>query len=223
MSAARSETARALDEKVGYHFAEVCISKGLVQQAGLGTRSIPAFVAEWLIDRSCPDGQLDDAARARIAAFIEKHLPTRDRKGEILHRLGNREDFTILDEYSVTVNLLTNTRRLRVPSLDLENAFIERRLVDEHSLLLAGGMWGAGRLTYRPPDEEGFGQVWMVDFRPMQYGPIDIDFFAAQRAAFSTSEWRALLIMSMVTNPSAMTHVLRPRSSPGSSHLCRDV
>lgn len=48
------------EQKAQQVFGEVCVNKVLVQQAGFGTRSIPAFVSEWIVTRNAPDGVLKD-------------------------------------------------------------------------------------------------------------------------------------------------------------------
>ena len=61
-------------------YGEVCVNKGLVRQAGLGVRAIPAYVSEWIISRNASDGQLDEASRQRIQDFINRYLPAKDQK-----------------------------------------------------------------------------------------------------------------------------------------------
>lgn len=194
------------EEKAQRLFGEVCISKGLVQQAGFGTRSIPAFVSEWIVTRNAPDGVLDAAAQERIRAFLNKHLPTRDQKEQLKNRLSSSETLTILDQYSVRVDLVKNEHLLTIPCLDEQRAGIEKHIIDQYPLLLGAGVWGVGKLQFYPPDHlRKQGQVWMVDFRPMQNARLDIDLYCECRTEFTVEEWRDLLIASMGYNPEAYT------------------
>ena len=201
-------------------FGEACIDKSLYMRSGLFGRSIPTFVAEWLIDRYCLGGELTPEAQSKINAFVEDHLPTKDQKEPIKHRLANGEVLTILDHFSVTVDLRQNLRKLRIPCID-ETGFIEIRLLDEYPMLLGGGIWGAGKLVYRPPDLESgnpWGEIWMSEFRPMQVASLDLDFFCEQRQHFTLDEWRELLVNSIGYNPAAYTpeqqHLLLTRLVP---------
>jgi ATP-dependent Lon protease len=49
------------------------------------------------------------------------------------------------------------------------------------------------------------GQIWMIDFRPMQNAKLDLDLYCECRAAFTLDEWRDLLIASMGYKPEAYT------------------
>ena len=51
-------------------FGEVCIDKSLAQHMGF-ERNIPSYVAEWLIDRHCPKGQLDDKAKTFLCGSLK--------------------------------------------------------------------------------------------------------------------------------------------------------
>lgn len=194
------------EEKAQHLFGEVCVNKALVQEAGFGTRSIPAFVSEWIVTRHTPEGILDEAARQRIRTFLNRHLPTRDQKEQLKAQLLNGESLTILDQFSVAVDLQRNELRLTVPCLDERKAGIERHIADQYPLLFGSGVWGVGKLQYYPPDQmRKEGQIWMVDFRPMQNASLDLDLYCEQRADFTLDEWRDLLISSMGYNPDTYT------------------
>ena len=192
------------EEKAQRIFGEVCVNKGLVQQAGFGTRSIPAFVSEWIVTRHAPEGVLNDEARQRIRTFLNQHLPTRDQKEKLKAQLQNGETLTVLDQFSVSVDLQKNEYHLAIPSLDERKAGVERHITESFPLLLGAGVWGVGKLQYYPPDGvRKAGQIWMVDFRPMQNARLDLDLYCEYRAQFALDEWRDLLIASMGYNPEA--------------------
>jgi len=129
-------------EKAKEVFGEVCIDKLLVQQMGF-ERNIPSYVAEWLIERHCPKGELDNQAKTKIKDFIGNHLPSKRQKELLRNRLLNGESLVILDDFSVSIDLKTGKRKLKIPSLDINDACIEKFIVDNYPLLLCGGIWGA--------------------------------------------------------------------------------
>ncbi|NTW00020.1 MAG: BREX system Lon protease-like protein BrxL [Oscillochloris sp.] len=192
------------EEKAQRLFGEVCVNKGLVQQAGFGTRSIPAFVSEWIVTRHTPDGILDLAAQERIRTFLNKHLPTRDQKEQLKAQLQSGEILTILDQFSITVDLQRDEKRLNIPCLDERRAGVEDYIIDNFPLLLGFGVWGVGKLQYYPPDgTRKEGQIRMIDFRPMQNARLDLDLYCEYRTQFALDEWRDLLVASMGYNPDA--------------------
>src|SRR6266508_1047235 len=196
------------EEKAQRLFGEVCVNKGLVQQAGFGTRSIPAFVSEWIITRNTPEGVLDATAQQRIRTFLNKHLPTRDQKEQLKAQLQNGETLTILDQFSVTVDLIKNEYRLSVPCLDEQRAGIERNIVEQFPLLLGSGVWGVGKLQYYPPDHvRTQGQIWMIDFRPMQNARLVLDLSRYARLVSGGKVTAAALFYNNATRqPGLLTH-----------------
>lgn len=196
------------EDKARRLFGEVCINKALIHEAGFGTRAIPTFVSEWIVTRNAPGGVIDADAQHRIRSFLNKHLPTRDQKEQLKAHLAGGEMLTILDQFSVTIDLVRNENRLSIPCLDETRAGIDRQIVEQYPLLLGGGVWGVGKLQYYPPDHTRTqGQVWMVDFRPMQNARLDLDLYCECRAEFALDEWRDLLVASMGYNPEAYSTV----------------
>jgi len=209
-------------EKAKEIFGEICIDKALVQKVGL-ERNLPSYVAEWIIDRYTPKGELDLEAKTKIRDFINEHLPSKRQKEFLRNKLLNGESITILDDISVSINLETGKRNLKIPSLDIYNACIEKHIVDNYPLLLCGGIWGAGKFTYHLREEDigkygnkkffgkEKGEIWLTDFKPMQIGKIDMDYYCESRSYFTFDEWRSMLINSIGYNPNAF--------SPSQQHL----
>jgi ATP-dependent Lon protease len=193
----------SFEEKAIKYYGEVCVNKGLVRQAGLGERSLPSYVSEWIVSRHAPTGELNESVRKDVQDFLNRHLPAKDQKERLKSRLQQGEPLLILDEFSVEVNLRTNDLMLKIPCLDETRAGIEAHIVENYPLLLGSGVWGVGKLEYQPPDEvqRQPGRVHLFDFRPMQAATIDLDLFCEQRRHFSLSEWRDLLVSSMGYNP----------------------
>jgi ATP-dependent Lon protease len=196
----QSWEAKALDS-----FGEVIIDKSLVRDAGLAARAIPTYVGEWILSHFVQDGLLDDEGRRRVAAFLDRYLPTKGQKEEIKHRLLSGETVRLLDDYSVTVNLRTGQRQLRIPLLDITDAFITPDLVDQNNLLVSSGVWGVGDLFYVPPEGAARGQVWMRSFQPFQIASIDREYYVNCRHQFTSIEWLDLLVSSTGFNPATLS------------------
>jgi len=195
----------SFEVKALYYYDEVCVNKGLVRQASIGSQSIPMYVSEWIVSRFMTDGCIDDAARQRMREFVNKHLPSKDRKEQLKSQLKNGQTLLTLDTYTVEVDLRSDEYTLKIPCLDENSATIEGYIVEKYPLLLGGGVWGVGRLEYQPPDEIEHlpGTIHMVDFRPMQAATIDMDLFCERRQHFTLEEWRDLLVSSMGYNPAS--------------------
>ncbi len=189
-------------EKALRYYGEVCVHKDMVRQAGLGSRSIPAFVSEWIVSRYALNQTVNDETRQKIQEFISLHLPAKDQREQLKEQLRQGQELLILDQYSASVDLAKNELKLRIPLLDEHKATLADDLVEQYPLLLGNGVWGVGKLRYQGPlGSTRSGAVRMVNFRPMQAATIDMDLYCEQRKHFTLEEWRDLLISSMGYNP----------------------
>ena len=198
----------SFEQKALDYYGEVIINKHLIHEAGFGARAIPTYVGEWILSHFAEEGQLTEDSRERIAAFLGKYLPTKGQKDEIKNHLIKLETVQLLDDFSVTVNLKTGKRHLRIPLLDINDAFVSEHIVDQNELLVTSGMWGIGSVFYIPPDGPGDkGQVWMREFKPFQISSIDIDYFRGCRQHFTLDEWLDLMVSSIGFNPQVLTEL----------------
>jgi ATP-dependent Lon protease len=195
------------EEKALEYFAEVIINKSLIHEAGFGARTIPTYVGEWILSRYVEDGELNQQSRANVAQFISRYLPAKGQKDAVKDALLRQEVVKLLDDFSVSINLKTGQRQLRIPFLDMNDAHIDSSIVDKHTFLLTSGVWGVGELFYLPPngEERKKGELWMRSFKPFQVGTLDIDYYIECRRYFTLEEWRDLLVSSMGFNPSIYT------------------
>lgn len=191
------------EKKAKDYYGEIVINKGIFRKAGFGGRAIPAYVGEWILSHYMQNEEdLTDEVRGNIARFVSKYLPGKGQKDELKNRLLNQESVSLLDHYTVSVNLKTGQRHLNVPFLDMKDANITEHIVEDNELLLTSGVWGVGELFYVPPEnEKDKGQIWMRDFKPFQIGSVDLEYFIECRQYFTTSEWIDLLVSSMGFSP----------------------
>lgn len=183
-------------------YGDVVINKSLIHKAGFSSRAIPAYVGEWILYNFLEDGELTEESRNKISEFVNRYLPQKGQKEEVKNKLLNMENVKLLDDYSVSVNLKTGKRTLKIPFLDMNDAFISDDIVEKNNLLLTSGVWGVADLFYVPPASPNEkGQLWMRNFKPFQVGSIDIEYYKECRSNFTTEEWIDLIISSMGFNP----------------------
>jgi len=183
-------------------FSEIVINKSFVHQAGFGSRAIPTYVREWIISHYLDDStELTEAARQKIAAFVQKYVPNKSQKETIKNQLFEQMEVQFLDNFSVYVNLEKGDRYLNIPFLDESAAFAIPQIIQDNEMLLSSGLWGVGKLYYVPKnDDNPRGQIWMREFRPFQLANMDLEYFRECRKSFSTQEWIDFLISSMGFN-----------------------
>lgn len=184
------------------HFSDIIINKGLIHQAGFGSRAIPKYVGEWIISHYNNDEiNLSGEGREKIAKFIQKYVPAKGDKESIKNRLLEQEEIQLLDNFSVYVNLVKGDRYLNIPFLDEHSAYVAPQVVQDNQMLFSSGLWGVGTLFYIPPsDENPRGQVWMKELKPFQIANIDMEYFFESRKEFNTTNWIDLIVSSMGFN-----------------------
>ena len=183
-------------------FAEVVVDKGLTRSLRLEEQGIPTFVAEWLADRELrrqPEASLAELD-AGVRAFVAEHLPRKEHKELLRNRLFNGDVLSVLDNFRATVDLKRGRQLVEIPSLD-EKGEVDPSVLSQYEGLLAGGLWGAGKLVYVGPTAGEKGAVWLRAFNPLQAADVDPAYYRAQRRRFSTEDWSALMVSSMGYNP----------------------
>ncbi|MCB0732320.1 MAG: hypothetical protein KDC88_14950, partial [Ignavibacteriae bacterium] len=128
-------------EKVAIdNFSEIIINKGLIHEAGFGSRAIPKYVGEWIISHYNDDDiKLSEESRKSIAKFIDKYVPPKGAKESIKNQLLEQEEVQLLDNFSVLVNLVKGDRYLNIPFLDEHSAFIAPQVVQDNQMLFSSG------------------------------------------------------------------------------------
>jgi len=184
--------------KIKEHFPDVALDKAAVEKIGLRDKPIPSYVVDWLVSRYSNENELDLNA---LNTFMEKYLPDKTRKEEIKHKLIEGERVKLLDSLKVTVNLVKGEYEAALSSIGLTSLKILSGMVKASPFLLCSDVWGQAELSYRKNEETDRGEVWVDNFKIMQTGEIDLDYFLEQRKYFTLEDWTDMLIASMGYNP----------------------
>ncbi len=165
---------------------------------------LPRFISEYVIKDVCGD-KPDPKALALLAKFVNRFYPEPKERDRVLNELINKGEYTLLDEFKVTVDPKRGIRRVKIPSLGVNDAMILPSILEEHKALLEAGMWGTATLKYQPPESQGEEQeqtpIQIVKFSPLQYSNISLEEYKRRREEFSTEEWIDVLMNSLGMNP----------------------
>jgi len=183
--------------KVKEFFPDVSLNKAAVEHVGLKDKPIPSYVVDWLVGRYSSEEGLDINS---LNAFMEKYLPDKTKKEEIKHRLLDGGNIKLLDSLKVTVNLAKGEYEAALSSIDLSTK-INPGIVKTNPVLLYGDTWGQVELSYKMNIETERGEVWVENFKIMQTGDMDLEYFIDQRKHFDLEEWVNMLIAAMGYNP----------------------
>ncbi len=192
-----SLTPEALNKKIKTVFGRLAIDKRRLPSSQLNRRSVPAYVAEWVLENVVPgDGAITPAELEKLQVWANRFLPLPEDSNIIRNRLLNGEIVKVLTPVEVEV-VLTKRKRERVAQLrllGLPEVEIADGIVEQYPDLLKQGMWGVVELT---DTQEG---IALTSFKPMQ-ASVNLEIYKEKRAAFTLEEWRALLLNSMGYNP----------------------
>ncbi|WP_448544109.1 BREX system Lon protease-like protein BrxL [Roseiflexus sp.] len=194
-------TPDTLNHKVRTVFGRLAIDKRRLPSSQLGQRSVPAYVAEWLLDSLTPgEGPITSEELRKVQEWANRFLPHPDESKIIKNRLLNGEIVKVLTpvEVEILINRKISERFAQLKLLGLLDVHVSDSIVNTYPDLLKQGMWGVAELI---GTQAG---VALTDFKPMQ-ASVDLELFKEKSTAFSLEEWRALLLTSMGYNPWAFS------------------
>jgi len=192
----------SLDAKLKEVFPDEVVNKrlSLTQEVS----RLPRFISEYAIKDICGD-KPDPNAFTLLVKFVKRFYPEPKERDRVLNELMTKGEYTLLDEFKVTVDPKRGLRRVEIPSLRVHDAMIVPSLLEEQKPLLEAGMWGMATLKYQPQkfggEEEEQTPILITKFSPLQYSNISLEEYRKRREEFSTEEWVDVLINSLGMNP----------------------
>lgn len=190
-----------LGDKIRRVFGDLAIDKRRLPASQLQKRSIPAYVAEWVLDSIAPGtGPLTPEDADKVQEWASRAIPGPDDQNLIKAKLLRGETVKILNPVQVEVQLKRNRQEqlAKLSLLGIGDAYIGDEIVKRFPDLLKQGMWGIVELVNSP---EG---VAIVSFHPMQ-ASVNRELFKEARREFTVSEWRSLMLLSMGYAPDAFS------------------
>lgn len=171
---------------------------------------VPTYVVEFLLGRYC--ASTDERAIQEGLEVVETQLRGRTvRTGEEeLFKARARESGSVklIDVVKARLDAKNDCYLVELPSLNLRDVQIADLLVKDNERMLTDGFYAEVSLEYDPVVAlEKAGRPFRIgSLRPIQMSSPDVlDVFARARTAFTTGEWRDLLIRSIGLEPLHLT------------------
>src|SRR3990172_5687216 len=172
-----------------------------------GQYPVPTYVGEFLLGRYC--ASTDEGEIAEGLAIVQQQLQDRTvRAGEqelFKSRARERGTVKLIDLVTARLDSGTDSYVATLPSLQLKDVRIGDDLVRENERMLTGGVYAEIELEYDAAiTDEGSGRPFgIAGLLPSQLSRRDIiDVVAKARAAFTSAQWRELLLRSVGFEPS---------------------
>ena len=177
---------------------------------------VPTYVVEFLLGRYC--ASIDEAEIEEGLKIVERQLQSRTVRPneEELFKATAREkgEVKVIDIISAKLDPKTDSYVATLPSLRLADVDIATDIVMEHQRMLTGGFYAEITLVYDKAvamQTQGKGRPFIVSsLREIQLSKRDVlDTLAKARVAFTTEEWKALLLRSIGMEPDALSERAR--------------
>ena len=167
---------------------------------------VPTYVVEFLLGRYC--ASINDEEIQEGLEIVQRQLESRSvRAGEEeLFKSRAKEDgeVKIIDLISARLDARTDSYLATLPSLQLKDVRIGADLINEHERMLTGGFYAEITLTYDAAiAQERNGRPFGIEtLREIQLSSRNVlDILGEARKAFSTEEWKSLLLRSIGLEP----------------------
>lgn len=197
-----------LNAKLKYYFPDCVVNKKLSEKQEI--IRIPRFVSENLLTKisQYENNKILFAEKlAKMIEFITNHYPESRDKDKILNKLLEKQEYEIIDEFRVEVDIKNGIKKAHIPSLNIKNAMILDFIIKNNENLLSTGIWGFAKLRYIEPicDENGNPltvPILIESFKPFQVSNVSLEDFISKRENFTLDEWIDVIINTMGLNPS---------------------
>ncbi len=171
---------------------------------------VPTYVVEFLLGRYC--ATVDDHEIQEGLQIVERQLHDRTvRTGQeeiFKHQARDKGSTKLIDIIKARLDARNDCYVAELPSLALKEVRIDDSLVKEHERMLTDGFYAEITLGYDAViAQQQNGRPFSIDaVRPIQMSKSEVlDVLAKGRRAFTTLEWRDVLIRSIGLEPSALS------------------
>ena len=170
---------------------------------------VPTYVVEFLLGRYC--ASVDEREIEEGLAIVERQLRGRTVRtsDQEIFKSRAREDGSVklIDVVRARLDARNDCYVAELPSLNLKDVQVADAIVRENERMLADGFYAEVTLAYDPLEsQEASGRPFRIALlRPIQMSKPDVlDVLARGRRAFTTADWRDLLIRSAGLEPDAL-------------------
>jgi ATP-dependent Lon protease len=194
-----------LDQLAAQAFTGYVVRKDLALRFR-GQYPVPTYVGEFLLGRYC--ASTDGAEIAEGLEIVERQMRERTvRPGEeelFKSRARERGSVKLIDLITARLDTASDSYLATLPSLRLRDVRIDAETVAGNERMLTGGFYAEIQLEYDAAiaQERNGRPFGVAALRPIQLSKRSVsDDLARGRAAFTTEEWRQLLLRSVGFEP----------------------
>src|SRR5713226_2152354 len=198
----------ALDQKTLDQFPGKVVRKDLVTPLK-GEYQVPNYVLEFLLGRYCssPDEEVVTSGLREVQRILTEHFVRSEQALHIQALIRERGKYKLIDKVKVRLSPREDRFWAEMVQLRVPDATIPDELVTRYPRLLLGGCWAQLEVSYVPENViRGSVFPFVINrLSPIQVDAGGLDELKAKRPAFTTAEWKRVLLRSLGLDPDIFT------------------
>ena len=197
-----------LDELAAKAFDGYVVRKDLARSFK-GRYPVPEYVSEFLLGRYCAStNEAEIQEGLNIVELQMQNRTVRAGEEELFKSRARELNFVkLIDVITARLDARSDSYLATLPSLLLNDVRISPELVSSHERMLTGGFYAEIQLNYdvTVAEEQGGKPFGVESLRAIQLSKRGLlDDLVAGRRAFTTEQWKHLLLRSVGFEPSAL-------------------
>ena len=210
-----------LSRKIIDHFPGKIVRKDLTAMMKRGA-NVPTFVLEYLLGMYCAteDEEAIASGVETIKRILVENYVHPEESEKIKSKIRESGEYTVIDKVSATLDEYSDIYVARFANLEIEPFVMPAEYVVKYTKILMGGIWCIVRIAYQYLDDEDEARkkkekrrkrepqdspFKILSIKPIQMPNLDIEEMIASRKAFTTDEWRDVILRSSGMEPGVMT------------------
>lgn len=238
------ENREEIKEKLRDNFAGKIVRKDLTKKIKEGA-NVPVYVLEFLLGQYCSsdDDEIINTGVEKVKSILSNNFVRPDEAQKILSRLRQKGFYSIIDRLTVRLDVKKDKYFAEFSNLGIKGIEIDEEYPNQYDRLLCGGIWCLINLSYNHQEMSNESAIEIVNLKPIQMPKVSIKNYKAKRAAFTTDQWKDILLRSIGMEPDELNErekwllllrmvplvennfnlcELGPRST-GKSHLYKEI
>lgn len=192
---------------------------------------------------SSDDDEIINTGVEKVKSILSNNFVRPDEAQKILSRLRQKGSYSIIDRLTVRLDVKKDKYFAEFSNLGIKGIEIDEEYPNQYDRLLCGGIWCLINLSYNHQEMSNESAIEIVNLKPIQMPKVSIKNYKAKRAAFTTDQWKDILLRSIGMEPDELNErekwllllrmvplvennfnlcELGPRST-GKSHLYKEI
>jgi ATP-dependent Lon protease len=196
---------KGLDQLLNEHFAGRVVRKDLTKLVKEGA-NVPVYVLEYLLGMYCAsdDPEIIEQGLKNVKTVLSENYVRPDEAEKVKSLVKERGSYKVIDRVTVKLNEKKDIYEATFSNLGIKDAEISSGIVKEFEKLLVGGIWVIATLSYYYEEGQKGSPYGVTLLKPIQMPNMNMDELFEGRKAFTSEQWREVLIRSTGMEPAAL-------------------